>query len=30
VASKDGQRFLVLAAVEETGNEPLQVLVNWR
>ena len=28
--TRDGQRFLVLAQVEKAGNEPLQVLVNWR
>ena len=30
VVTRDGQRFLVLAAVEKTANEPLEVLVNWR
>ncbi len=30
VVTRDGQRLLVLSAVEKTANEPLQVLVNWR
>jgi eukaryotic-like serine/threonine-protein kinase len=30
VVTRDGQRFLVLAAVERAGNQPLEVLVNWR
>jgi hypothetical protein len=30
VVTRDGQRFLVLAQVEKAGNEPLEVLVNWR
>ena len=28
--TRDGQRFLVLAAVEKAGSQPLDVLVNWR
>jgi eukaryotic-like serine/threonine-protein kinase len=30
VVTRDGQRFLVLAAVEKADNQPLEVLVNWR
>jgi Tol biopolymer transport system component len=30
VVSRDGQRFLVLAEIEKTGNQPLDVLVNLR
>jgi eukaryotic-like serine/threonine-protein kinase len=30
VVTHDGQRFLVLAPVEKTSNQPLEVLVNWR
>jgi hypothetical protein len=30
VVNKDGHRLLVVTPVEETINEPLQVLVNWR
>jgi Tol biopolymer transport system component/tRNA A-37 threonylcarbamoyl transferase component Bud32 len=30
LVTKDGQRFLVLAKVEQAGSEPLEVLVNWR
>jgi Tol biopolymer transport system component len=30
VVTRDGQRFVVLAAVEKTNNQPLEVLVNWR
>jgi len=30
LVSRDGQRFLVIEPVEETGNAPMQVLVNWR
>ena len=30
LVSRDGQRFLVIAPVEDTSNSPLQVLVNWR
>ena len=29
VVTRDGQRFLVLAPVEKTGNAPLEVLLNW-
>jgi hypothetical protein len=29
--TKDGQRFLVLSAVDtKAGNQPLEVLINWR
>jgi Tol biopolymer transport system component len=28
--SRDGQRFLILAAPEKTGSSPLEVLLNWR
>jgi len=30
VVTRDGQRFLVLAPVEKTGNAPIEVLTNWR
>jgi Tol biopolymer transport system component len=30
LVSRDGQRFLVLTTVEETGSTLMQVLVNWR
>jgi hypothetical protein len=30
VVTGDGQRFLVLAAIEKAANQPLEVLVNWR
>ena len=30
VVTHDGQRFLVLAAVEKASNQPLEVIVNWR
>jgi serine/threonine protein kinase/Tol biopolymer transport system component len=30
VVTHDGQRFLVLAAVEKPSNQPLEVQVNWR
>ena len=30
VVTRDGQRFLVLAQVEKTESEPLEVVVNWR
>ena len=30
VVTRDGQRFLILAAGEKTGNEPIEVLLNWR
>jgi eukaryotic-like serine/threonine-protein kinase len=30
VVTRDGQRFVVLAAVDKAGNQPLQVFVNWR
>jgi serine/threonine protein kinase len=30
VVSRDGQRFLVLAAVEKTASSPIEVLLNWR
>ena len=30
LVTMDGQRFLVIAPVEDTSNSPMQVLVNWR
>jgi serine/threonine protein kinase len=30
VVSRDGQRFLVVAAVEKTTSSPIEVLLNWR
>jgi hypothetical protein len=30
VVGRDGQRFLVLAAVEKTASSPIEVLLNWR
>jgi hypothetical protein len=30
MVSRDGQRFLVLAAVEKTASSPIEVLLNWR
>ena len=30
VVSRDGQRILVLAAVEKTTSSPIEVLLNWR
>jgi Tol biopolymer transport system component len=30
VVSRDGQCFLVLAAVEKTASSPIEVLLNWR
>jgi serine/threonine protein kinase/Tol biopolymer transport system component len=30
VVTRDGQRFLVFAAVEKASNQPLEVLLNWR
>jgi hypothetical protein len=30
VVSRDGQRFLVLAAGEKTASAPIEVLLNWR
>jgi Tol biopolymer transport system component len=30
MVTRDGQRFLVLAQIEQAGSEPLEVLVNWR
>jgi Tol biopolymer transport system component len=30
VVTRDGQRFLILAAVEKASNQPFEVLVNWR
>ena len=30
VVTHDGQRFLILAAVEKPNNQPLEVLVDWR
>jgi len=28
--TRDGQRFLVLEQLEQTGSEPIEVVVNWR
>jgi hypothetical protein len=30
VVTRDGQRFLILEAVQQTANPALDVLVNWR
>ena len=30
VVTRDGQRLLLLVAVEKASNQPLEVLVNWR
>ena len=30
VVTRDGQRLLVLAEAEKAGNQPFDVLVNWR
>jgi serine/threonine protein kinase/Tol biopolymer transport system component len=30
VVTRDGQRFLVLAQIEQSGSDPIEVQVNWR
>jgi eukaryotic-like serine/threonine-protein kinase len=30
VVTRDGQRFLVLAAIEKTSDQPIDVVANWR